>query len=85
MLADPSRVDPLAHRLDDPCPFVTEHHRQRRWPLSVEQRKIAPADSRGEKPDEHLLASRLLELQLVRLNDSEHSQPLLSDMQHRAL
>jgi phosphoserine phosphatase len=27
----------------------------------------------------------LLELQLVRLNDSEHSQPLLSDVQHRAL
>ncbi len=27
----------------------------------------------------------LLELQLVRLNDSEHSQPLLSTAQHRAL
>jgi phosphoserine phosphatase len=27
----------------------------------------------------------LLELQLVRLNDSEHSQPLLHDTQHRAL
>lgn len=29
--------------------------------------------------------SSLLELQLVRLNDSEHSQPLLADAQHRAL
>src|SRR5207245_6093741 len=76
VLADPARVDSLADGLDDAGALVAEHHRQRHRPLAVEQREVAPTDTRGAEPYEHLVAPRLLELKLV---DAERSSGSLED------
>ena len=54
--------DTRAERLDDARRLVTERHRRRTRAIAVDDRKIGMAESRGGDPDQHLTASRSIEL-----------------------
>src|SRR5205085_8468112 len=57
----------LANRFDRACSLVAEHHRQRRRPLAVGERQVAAADPGRVQTHEHLVAARLVELELLDL------------------
>ncbi len=67
VLPHPRGVDAVADRLDRARPLVAEHHRQRCRPLAVRERQVAAADPGRIETHEHLVAARLLELQLLDL------------------
>ncbi|KAG5717247.1 hypothetical protein E4T56_gene16949, partial [Termitomyces sp. T112] len=52
--------DIRAHRLDDPRPFMAQHHRHGRGQLRIAHRKVGMANPRADDPHQHLIIARII-------------------------